>query len=284
FRGGYHDFIIRKGGLDIYPRLVAAEHHATFGDSQLESGIPELDKLLGGGIQRGTSTLVMGPAGSGKSSIASQYIIAAAERGDAGLIVAFDEGRNMLLRRCRAIGQRIDKHIDSGKITVKQVDPAEMSPGELSHMIRRAVENDNVKVVMIDSLNGYTNAMPEERFLTIQLHELLSYLGQRGVTTIMVVSQAGLIGSSMRSPGDTSYLADSVILLRYFELRGAVKKAISVMKKRGGRHEQTIRSLEISDAGIKIGEPLQRFRGILTGVPEQLDIDPTAGPVGNARG
>ncbi len=272
YRGGYHDFIITRGGLDIFPRLVAADHHTTYSEELLKSGLPSLDRILGGGLDRGTSTLLMGPAGAGKSSLGTQYLSAAADRGEKGLIVAFDENRHMLLKRSRSIGQNIDEHIESGRITVKQVDPAEMSPGELAQMIRRAVEDDGVKMVMIDSLNGYMNAMPEERFLTIHLHEILSYLAQQGVTTILVVTQLGIIGAAMKSPGDTSYLADAVVLLRYFEARGAVKKAISVVKKRGGYHEATIREFSITKDGVHVGEPLLGFRGILTGVPVAEDV------------
>ena len=272
FRGGFHDFVIRRGGLDVFPRLVAAEHHETFEFTTLSSGVRQLDDLLGGGLQKGTSTLVLGPAGSGKSSLATQYILASAERGEAALILAFDESRDMLLHRARSIGQSLDKHVAEGRVIVRQVDPAEMSPGELAQTVRRAVEKNGVKVVMIDSLNGYANSMPEERFLTIQLHELLTYLSQKGITTLLVTAQTGIMGTSMRAPGDTSYLADSVVMLRYFEAHGAINKAISVVKKRGGQHESTIRQFQITGQGLRVGDPLLNFRGVLTGVPVQETV------------
>jgi len=267
FRGGYHDFVIRPGGLDIFPRLIASEHKRTFPDERVQSGVAEVDRLLGGGIDRGTSTLIIGPAGSGKSTLAAQYLIAAAERGEKGLIITFDESERMIRKRLQSIDRPLDKHVEEGRIIIKQIDPAELSPGEFVQTIRRAATIDGVGIVVIDSLNGYVNAMPEERFLTIQLHELLTFLGQRGVVTLMVVAQTGIMGAGMKAPGDSSYLADSVVLLRYFEARGEVRKAISVVKKRGGAHENTIRELKIDAEGIHVGEPLRNFHGVLTGVP-----------------
>jgi len=267
FRGGYHDFSIKQGGLIVYPRLVAAEHSHSFTRGPIKSGIRALDALLGGGPERGTSTLVMGPAGTGKSTLAIQYAVAAAERGDHASIFAFDESLQTLEARTSALGIKFTSGRDSGQISLRQVDPAELSPGEFVHLVRESVETNHAKIVIIDSLNGYLLAMPDENYLINQLHELLTYLGRRGVTTVMVAAQHGLFGSNMVSPVDTSYLADMVVLLRFFEYAGKVKKAVSVVKKRSGPHEETIRELRFSSEGIALSEPLQQFRGILTGVP-----------------
>jgi circadian clock protein KaiC len=269
YRGGYHDFSIRKGGLDVFPRLVAVEHSESFEPGRIKSGITALDELLGGGPDRGTSTLLMGPAGSGKSTLAVQYAVAAAARGDHASIFAFDESVQTLEARTEALGIKFAEGRKSGQVHIQQVDPAELSPGEFVHLVRQAVERDKARVVVIDSLNGYMNAMPEEQFLTAQLHELLTYLGRQGVTTLMVVAQHGLLGSNMQSPVDTSYLADSVVLLRFYEYAGKVKKAISVIKKRSGEHEESIRELRFSRQGIHLSEPLEKFRGILTGTPQE---------------
>jgi circadian clock protein KaiC len=274
YRGGYHDFCIREGGLEVYPRLVAAEHKQAFERSHIASGVTKLDALLGGGPDRGTSTLLLGPAGCGKSTIAVQYAVAAAERGDHSVIFAFDESLATLEARTASLGIRLAQGTRAGQVKVHQIDPAEVSPGQFAYMVREAVERDGARVVVIDSLNGYLNAMPAERFLTIQLHELLTYLGRQGVTTLMVVAQHGLMGSTMQTPVDTSYLADSVVLLRYFETRGSVKKAISVVKKRSGAHEDTIRELWFDSKGIHLSEPLTEFHGILTGVPLAMAPDP----------
>ncbi len=270
FRGGFHDFIIRSGGLDVFPRLVAAEHHRLFDGEPLKSGVPELDKLAGGGLHRGTSTLLMGPAGTGKSTIATQYAVCAAERGERSVLFAFDESVATLITRSEGLGIPLKKHIDAQRIRVQQVDPGELSPGEFIYGIRRAVEQDGARVVVIDSLNGYLNAMPEERYLTIQLHEMLSYLGQQGVVTLMVMAQRGLLGAGMQTPVDASYLADTVIALRYFEAGGEVQQAISVVKKRTGIHENSIRELKLGPDRIQVGAPLKNFQGILTGVPEYV--------------
>ena len=267
YRGGYHDFVIERGGLNVFPRLVAAEHRRDFKDEELKSGIAELDELLGGGLDRGTSALFMGPAGSGKSSLAVQYAIAAAERGENAALFVFDENERTLLMRSAKLGMDLKGHIDAGRISVQQVDPAELSPGEFAYNVRAAVDQRGSTVVVIDSLNGYLNAMPEERFLTIQLHELLSYLGQQGVTTLLVVAQHGLIGSAIEAPVDVSYLADSVLLLRYFEARGKLRRAVSVVKKRSGVHEATIREIQLGSTGVRIGRPLEEFEGILSGMP-----------------
>lgn len=270
FRGGFHDFDIVVGGLVVFPRLVASEHGESYKPGRIESGVTALDSLLGGGPDRGTSTLLIGPAGSGKSTIAVQYAVAAAERGDHSVIFAFDESASTLEARTEGLGIKFNQGRGFGQVLVQQVDPAELSPGEFAFLVREAVEKDHARVIVIDSLNGYMHAMPEERFLTAQLHELLTYLGRQGVTTIMVVAQHGMMGVHMHSPVDTSYLADSVVLLRYFEYAGKVKKAISVVKKRSGAHEESIRELRFDNNGIHLSEPLTRFRGILTGVPEEL--------------
>jgi circadian clock protein KaiC len=266
-RSGYHDYVIARGGLKVFPRLVASEHLRTFPPTKLPSGLAELDLLLGGGIERGTSTLIAGAAGTGKSSLSIQFLAAAAERGQSGIMFAFDESIHTLLTRAEGLHIPLKKHVDSGKVQLRQVDPAELSPGELIDNIRRAVLDDHAEVVVIDSLNGYLNAMPDEKFLTIQLHELLTFLGQSGVATLMVSAHHGLIGGAMTSPVDASYLADAIILLRYFENQGEVHQAISVMKKRGSAHERTIREFALRDGRILVGAPLRQFRGVLTGVP-----------------
>jgi circadian clock protein KaiC len=270
FRGGYHDFSIVRGGLMVFPRLVASEHEEPFEPGRIQSGVTALDALLGGGPERGTSTLLVGAAGSGKSTIAVQYAVAAAQRGDHAVIFAFDESMATLEARTAALGVKFVEGREAGQVRVVQVDPAELSPGEFTFLVREAVEKDKARVVVIDSLNGYMNAMPGERYLTAQLHELLTYLGRRGVTTLMVVAQHGILGTNMQSPVDTSYLADSVVLLRYFEYAGKVKKAISVVKKRSGAHEESIRELRFDKNGIHLSEPLTKFRGILTGVPVEI--------------
>jgi circadian clock protein KaiC len=267
FRGGFHDFVVRKGGLVVFPRLVASEHRLALAAKKLASDIPALDSLLGGGVEAGTSTLVVGAAGTGKSTLAAQFAAAAAGRGQRAAMFVFDENPDTLLSRCAALNIDLPSNVASGRVTIRQVDPAELTPGEFVAAIREAVEEQHAAVVVIDSLNGYLNAMPEERFLTIQLHELLMYLGQKGVATIMIGAHQGLIGSPMNTPVDASYLADAVILMRYFEAAGEVRQAISVMKKRGSAHERTIREFLMDGRGIHIGEPLRAFRGVLTGVP-----------------
>jgi circadian clock protein KaiC len=267
FRGGYHDYAIRTGGIEVYPRLVAAEYRANAERLKLASGIPEIDSLLGGGIEQGTSTLLVGAAGTGKSTVAAQFAAAAAARGQKSAMYIFDESPVTLTSRAAELAIDLSGAIEKGLTSIRQVDPAELSPGELIHAIRNAVERDQVKLVVIDSLNGYLNAMPEERFLSVQLHELLTYLGQRNVATILVAAHSGLIGSSMSAPVDASYLADAVVLLRYFETRGEVRQALSVMKKRGSKHERTIREFGFDKGRIFVGAALRDFRGVLTGVP-----------------
>ncbi len=267
FRGGYHDFNIETGGVRVFPRLVAAEHRQQFAKESVTSGAAELDALVGGGLDRGTSTLIIGPAGSGKSTVAAQFAASSAERGEKASVFIFDEIRETYIARAEGIGTQMSRFLDKGLITIQQVDPAEMTPGEFAHLVRGCVDNDGARVVIIDSLNGYLNAMPEERFLTIQMHELLTYLNQQGVVTIVIMAQHGFLGTAMVTPVDVSYLADTVMLLRYFEASGAIRRAISVVKKRTGSHERTIRELDITSGGIHVGEPLKDFQGVLTGVP-----------------
>jgi len=266
FLGGYHDFTIATGGLRVFPRLVAADDRQHFEKDSLSSGVGPLDKMLGGGIERGTSTLIVGSAGTGKSALSQQYAVAAAIRGQKAAVFAFDELRSTAIGRADALGMGMGRHVDSGAIIVQQIDPAEMSPGELMARVRDLVDT-GVTFIVIDSINGYLYSMPEERNLYIQMHELLAYLGQRGVTTVLVMAQQGLVGE-VTSPIDVSYLADTVILLRYFEAFGRVRKAVSVIKKRTGRHEDTIRELSLDSTGIRVGDPLADFRGVLTTVPE----------------
>lgn len=267
FRGGYHDFNIETGGIRVFPRLVAADHKREFARDVIESGISELDKLLGGGLDRGTSNLLIGPAGSGKSSLAAQFATCAAKNGENAAIFIFDEILENYVTRAHGIGTKIQEYIDNGIVTVQQVDPAELAPGEFAYAVIESVARNNARVVIIDSLNGYLNAMPEERFLTIQMHELLTYLNKQGVVTLLIMAQHGFLGSSMVAPVDVSYLADTVMMLRYFEASGEVRRALSVVKKRTGEHENTIREMRITSDGIVVGEPLTEFQGVLTGVP-----------------
>jgi circadian clock protein KaiC len=266
YRGGYHDYVIETGGLTIFPRLVAAEHHRNFVTANLSSGLAGLDALLGGGLARGTTTLFSGPPGSGKSNIALTYATKAARDGEKVAMYTFDESLPVLFARAAGLNFGLDELADKGMISVKQIDPAELSPGELTSHIRRAVEEEGVKVVYIDSLNGYLHSMGEERYVNLQLHELVTYLNQQGIVTIIVVAPSGLMGQ-MTSPIDVTYLADTVVMLRFFEADGAVHKAISVIKKRTGKHETTIRELLIDRAGLRVGPPLDAFHGVLTGVP-----------------
>ena len=267
FRGGFHDFTIRTGGVEVFPRLVAAGRRAEFEPGSVASGVAALDALLGGGLDRGTSTLVLGPAGCGKSSLATHFAAASARRGERAAAFIFDEGVNTYLGRAAGLGTDLREEVEAGHLTVQQVDPAELSPGEFTHAVCEAVERDGARLVIIDSLNGYMQAMPDERFLTAQMHELLTYLNQQGVVTLLIMAQHGFLGS-MSSPVDVSYLADTVVLLRYFEAAGAIRRAISVVKKRTGRHEDTIREMRLSASrGVEVGEPLTAFSGVLTGVP-----------------
>jgi circadian clock protein KaiC len=267
FREGFHDYCIKHGGVEVYPRLVAAEHLIAFQPTQLESGVPALDTLLGGGIDSGTSTLLLGPAGCGKSTIAVRYAISAVERGDRAALFTFDETLATLVIRAKGLGMDIKKHVDSGKLLLRQVDAAALSPGQFVYEIRQLVEKHDLKLLIIDSLNGFLNAMPGEHFLAMQLHEMLAFLSQKGVTTIMTVSQVGFVGTNIDTPVDVSYLADTVLLFRYFEAAGEVRQALSVIKKRSGEHERTIRELLMRNGLIRVGEILTEFDGVLTGSP-----------------
>jgi circadian clock protein KaiC len=258
--------VIETGGLTIFPRLVAADHHRNFVTANLSSGLAGLDALLGGGLARGTTTLFSGPPGSGKSNIALTYATKAARDGEKVAIYTFDESLPVLFARAAGLNFGLDELTDKGMVIVKQIDPAELSPGELTTHIRRAVEEEGVKVVYIDSLNGYLHSMGEERYVNLQLHELVTYLNQQGVVTMIAVAPSGMMGQ-MTSPIDVTYLADTVVMLRFFEADGGVHKAISVLKKRTGQHEFTIRELFIDGAGMRVGPPLDAFRGVLTGVP-----------------
>jgi circadian clock protein KaiC len=267
FRGGYHDFKIERGGLAVFPRLVAAEHHRDFTREPLRSGVSALDDLLGGGLNPGSSVLLLGPAGCGKSSLATQYIVAAAQRGEKAALFAFDESLGTLLARSAGLGLDLRGQVEAGRVILKQVDPAELSPGEFACLVRQAVERDGARVVVIDSLNGYLNAMVAERYLTVQLHELLTYLGQQGTLTLLVMAQHGLLGAAMQAPVDASYLADAVVMLRYFEARGRLRRVVSVVKKRGGAHEATLREFWMARDGLHVGAPLEGMQGILSGTP-----------------
>jgi circadian clock protein KaiC len=269
FREGNHDYVIEKGGLRVFARLVAADHHKAFRKSSALSGNAELDTLLGEGLHYGTSNLIIGPAGSGKSTIATMYACAAAARGERVNYYIFDETKATLCQRAEDMRINLAPHMQSGRLEVEQVDPADISPGELAFRIRSAVENDGVRIVVLDSLNGYVTAMPHEEFLHLHLHELLTYLNQQGIMTIMILAQHGLIGP-MGAPIDVSYLADSVIITRFFEALGNIRKAISIIKKRSGPHEATVRELTMSAGGVRVGPPLTDFQGVLTGVPAYL--------------
>lgn len=267
FRGGYHDYVIKRGGLRIFPRLIAADHNAGFDETEpVTSGIADLDRMLGGGLERGTSSLLLGPAGSGKSTLALQYVLASLGRGERALFISFDETRRNFYRRAEGLGIDLAAHGEAFEFL--QVDPAELSPGELAGIIRHHVES-GVCTVVLDSLSGYQHAMPEEQFMLLQMHELLTYLNQQGVVTILVLAQHGLVGQ-MQTPVDLTYLSDTVLLLRFFEAAGELKRAISVLKKRTGNHEATIREYRIDPSGLRVGEPLRQFSGVLTGVPTYM--------------
>jgi circadian clock protein KaiC len=269
FRSGYHDFAIAHGGVKLFPRLVAAEHRQTNDEALVTSGLEPLDRLLGGGLAAGSSTLVIGPAGTGKSLLILQFVAAAFARGERAALFAFDEELSLLHARAKALGIDLAAMQDAGALTIEQMDAAELTPGEFSHRVRACVDQSKARVVGIDSLNGYKASMPEEQFLTLHLHEVLQYLNRKGAATFLTVAQHGMVGD-MRQPVDISYLADSVILLRYFEAFGRVRRAISVVKKRTGPHEDTIRELHISNRGIALGAPLQEFQGILRGIPTYI--------------
>jgi len=274
YRGGYHDFVIEDGGLIVYPRLAASVRAAP-SSGVASSGIAQLDALCGGGLDRGSSTLILGQAGTGKSTIAAQFVAAACARGEKASIFTFDEGGQTLLVRARGLGMPLDEHVRSGLLRVRQVDPAELAPSQFTFFVQDEAAR-GARVILIDSLNGYLSAMPDERFLLIQMHELLTYLDAQGVVAILTMTQHGMIGDRTEAPVDMSYLADSSLLLRYFELDGSVRKAVSMIKRRRGRHEKTIRELEITSEGVRVGDPIVGCRGVLSGLPivharERLD-------------
>lgn len=266
FRGGFHDFTIHTGGLEVFPRLVSAEHKTGFERKRLTSGSVELDALLGGGIESGSSLLIIGPAGTGKSTVAFQFVAAAVARGDKAVAFIFDEELGLLFDRMKVLGFDLQAMIDTGSLHIEQVDAAELSPGEFAHRVRQAVDALGAKTVLIDSLNGYQAAMPEENALILHIHELLQYLNRQGAATFLTIAQHGLVGD-MKSPVDVTYLADTVILLRYFEAVGKVRRAISIIKKRTSGHEDTIREFWMGPGGLKVGKPLDEFQGVLRGIP-----------------
>jgi circadian clock protein KaiC len=266
FRGGYHDFAIHTGGVQVFPRLVALEHRTGFVREILPSGVAELDALLGGGVESGSSTLILGPAGTGKSLLTILFAAAAAARGERAALFIFDEEKGLLLKRMRPLGIDLEGLCDSGQLVIEQIDSAELSPGEFAHRVRQVVSERQIRTVIIDSLNGYEAAMNDVRSLVLHLHELLQYLNRQGAATFVTVAQHGLTGE-MQSPVDVTYIADTVILLRYFEASGEIRRALSVIKKRTGEHEATIREYRIGGGGVRIGPPLSGFQGILRGVP-----------------
>jgi len=275
FREGNHDVTLRKGGMTVFPRLVAGDHLRTFVREDFPSGISRLDSLLGGGLGRGTSTMFMGPPGTGKSTLAVRFALTAAERGEKVLLFIFDETVGTLMDRAQKLAMDLQPHVASGLIVIAQIDPAEISPGEMAHRIWQAVEQHEARMIILDSINGYLHTMRAERDLALQLHELLAYLNQQGIVTIMVLAQQGLIGT-MQSTVDLTYLADTVVLMRFFETRGQVRQALSVIKKRNGNHERTIREVSVGNEGLILGEPLRELQGVLSGVPSFIASDPVA--------
>lgn len=267
FREGFHDYKIRRGGIIVFPRLVATESRVVETHPSVSSGVPALDMQLGGGLEEGTSTIIGGPPGTGKSTLAAQFAWAAVSRGDHAAMFVFEESTNILLSRTAAVGIDLKGALQGENASIYQIDSAEMSPGEFTQKVCTSVEENHTKLVVIDSLNGYLNAMPDERFLLLHMHELLAYLGQRGVTTILVGVHQGMIGNTMNSAAEASYLADNVLLLRHFEYNGEVRQAISVFKKRASTHERSIREYSINERGIYVGNVLHQFHGVLTGIP-----------------
>jgi circadian clock protein KaiC len=282
FRGGYHDFILRSDGATVFPRLISSEHRTAFKRTRLGTGVAGLDALLGGGIEQGSSTLLLGPAGAGKSVLTLQLVKAAIARGDKAAMFIFDEELGLLFDRAKPLGFDLQAYVDSGQLSIVQLDAAELSPGEFAHRVRASVEQANARTVVIDSLNGYQTAMPQENSLILHMHELLQFLNRQGASTFLTVAQHGLLGSDMKAPVDVTYLADAVILLRYYEARGAVKRAISVIKKRTGWHEDTIREFTIRH-GIHVGEPLVGFHGVLRGTPVMTSDHPADARMENGR-
>ncbi|MBZ5762005.1 AAA family ATPase [Rhizobium sp. VS19-DR104.2] len=286
FRGGYHDLAIKTGGVEVFPRLRAAEHRTDFARNILPTGNAEFDSLLGGGIERGSSTLLIGPAGTGKSTFTFEFVKAAVARGEKAAVFIFDEELGLLFARMKAMGLDLEGLSDQGFVHIEQLDAAELSPGEFTRRVMDRVTDANAKTVIIDSINGYQSAMPDENALILHLHELLQYLNRQGANTFITVAQHGLFGD-MKSPVDVTYLADTVILLRYFEAAGRVRRAVSVIKKRAGRHEDTIREYRIDNTGLSLGAPLSGFQGVLRGVPVLTDVSEplmvmTTGGLGNS--
>jgi circadian clock protein KaiC len=272
FRGGFHDMVIKTGGVRVFPRLVSAEHRAAFTRETLQSNSKELDTLLGGGIERGSSTLVLGPAGTGKSLLTLSFAVQAIGRGEKAAMFVFDEELGLLFERAKGLGFDLASLTERGDLILEQIDAAELAPGEFAQRVRECVEERDARTVIVDSLNGYQAAMPEEKQLILHMHELLQFLNRRGATTFLTVAQHGLVGD-MKAPVDVTYLADTVILLRYFEAAGRVRRAISVVKKRTSAHEDTIREYQIGPHGIRVGQPLTNFQGVLRGVPEMIGVD-----------
>lgn len=266
YRGGFHDFAIETGGVAVFPRLIAAEHHRDFNDALMSTGVQAFDEMLGGGISPGTNTLLNGPSGVGKTTTAVRAGLTAIERGEKAAYYLFDEGIATMLARSKAMGMDLAPHLESGALQIFQIDPAELTPGEFASWIRRAVETDGVRFIAIDSLNAFLQAMPGEKYLLLQMHEMLSYLNQQGVITMLVLGQHGIVGD-VRSEIDLSYLSDTIVLFRYFEARGNVLKAISVAKSRTTQHQGSIREFRLTATGVEIGQPLKDFEGVLTGLP-----------------
>lgn len=267
YRGGYHDFAIKHGGIEVYPRLVATEHRTNYARNQLSTGIGAFDALLGGGLDTGSSALILGPTGTGKSLISLVFLAAAVARGEKAALFVFDEELDLLFKRVREFGIDLKELVQQGRAIVEQVDAAELSPGEFAHRVRKVVDQEQIRTVIIDSLTGYQAAMPQEQSLILHLHEILLYLNRQGVTTFVTLAQRGLVGD-MATPVDVTYLADTVILLRYFEAMGEIRRAISIVKKRTGEHESTIREYRLGKGGLTIGEPLVDFQGVLRGTPK----------------
>jgi circadian clock protein KaiC len=280
FREGYHDYLIETGGMKVFPRLVAAEHPRSSESVRISSGLKELDDLLGGGLSRGSSTMLLGPSGVGKSTVAAQYVSAAVAQGERAVVYSFDEDPASWIGRAQRLGLGLREHLEAGRVAIRQIDPAELSPGELAADVRSRVE-EGVRVVVIDSLNGYQHAMPEEKHLVLHLHELFSYLNQQGVLTLAILAQSGILGETVHSPVDLSYLTDTVVLLRFFEAFGEVRQAISVVKQRAGQHERSVRELRIGPAGVRVGRELREFQGVLTG---RLDYVGDGGPLLSSGG
>jgi circadian clock protein KaiC len=272
FRGGFHDMVIKTGGIDVFPRLVSGEHKTEFSRETLKSGSNELNTLLGGGIERGSSTLILGPAGTGKSLLTLSFAVQAIDRGEKAAMFVFDEELGLLFERAKGLGFNLQALVEAGNLILEQVDAAELAPGEFAQRVRQCVEEHEARTVIIDSLNGYQAAMPEEKQLILHMHELLQFLNRQGATSFLTVAQHGLVGD-MKAPVDVTYLADTVILLRYFEAAGRVRRAISVIKKRTSAHEDTIREYKIGSKGISLGQPLTSFQGVLRGVPEMIGTD-----------